>query len=234
MTVDEIFAQALAKSTPAERTAYLDEACAQDLALRQRVETLLQSHEAAGDFLGKPAIQCAAEAMAGPACAEDTQAEAPGEDGDGEPLDFLASSDQPDALGRLGHYEVLEVIGRGGMGIVLRAFDEKLHRVVAIKVMAAQLAINATARQRFLREARAAAAVSHDHIVTIHAVEEANGLPYLVMQYIAGRSLQQRLEEAGSLELKDILRIGRQTAAGLAAAHAHGLIHRDIKPANIL
>src|SRR5438270_7168744 len=138
MTVDAIFAQALAMSTPAERTAYLDEACADDLTLRQRVETLLHAHEAAGDFLGKLAIQCAAEALAGQACAEDTQAEAPVEDADPEPLDFLTSSDKPDSLGRLGHYEVLEVIGRGGMGIVLRAFDEKLHRVVAVQVMAAQ------------------------------------------------------------------------------------------------
>src|SRR5437763_16860755 len=173
MTVDTIFAQALAKSTPAERTAYLDEACAQDLMMRQRVETLLHSHEAAGDFLGKPAIQCAAEALAGPAHAEDTQGEAPAAAEDQEPLDFLAASDKPDSLGRLGHYEVLEIVGRGGMGIVLRALDDQLHRVVAIKVMAAQLATNATARRRFVREAQAAAAVSHDHIVTIHAVEGA-------------------------------------------------------------
>ena len=234
MTIDAIFAQALAKNTPAERTAYLDEACAHDLTLRQRVETLLRSHEAAGDFLGKPAIQCAAEELAGPACAEETQGEPPVDDGDREPLGFLASSDKPGSLGRLGHYEVLEIIGRGGMGIVLRAFDGKLHRVVAIKVMAAQLAINATARKRFTREAQAAAAVTHDHIVTIHAVEEANGLPYLVMQYVSGLTLQQRLDRSGPLELREIVRIGMQTAAGLAAAHAHGLIHRDIKPANIL
>ncbi len=234
MTVDAIFAQALAKSTMAERTAYLDEACAHDRMLRQRVETLLRSHEAAGDFLGKPAIQCAAEEIAGPACVEDTQAEPPVDDGEREPLGFLASSDKPGSLGRLGHYEVLEIIGRGGMGIVLRAFDGKLHRVVAIKVMAAQLATNATARKRFTREAQAAAAVTHDHIVTIHAVEEANGLPYLVMQYVSGLTLQQRLDRSGPLELREIVRIGMQTAAGLAAAHAHGLIHRDIKPANIL
>jgi hypothetical protein len=234
MTVDTIFAQALAKNTPAERTAYLDEACGHDVTLRERVETLLRSHEAAGDFLGKPAIQCAAEALGGPACAEDTQGEALVDDGDREPLSFLASSDKAGSLGRLGHYEVLEIIGRGGMGIVPRAFDGKLHRVVAIKVMAAQLATNATARKRFTREAQAAAAVTHDHIVTIHAVEEANGLPYLVMQYVSGLSLQQRLDRSGPLELREIARIGMQTAAGLAAAHAHGLIHRDIKPANIL
>src|SRR5204863_10215328 len=120
------------------------------------------------------------------------------------------------------------------MGIVLRAFDAKLHRVVAIKVMAAQLATSATARKRFTREAQAAAAVSHDHIVTIHAVEEANGLPYLVMQYVAGQSLQDRLDKEGPLDLPEVLRIGMQAAAGLAAAHAHGIVHRDVKPANIL
>ena len=234
MTIDAIFAQALAKNTPAERTAYLDEACANDLTLRRRVETLLRSHEAAGDFLGKPAIQCAAEELAGTACAEVTQGEVTVDDGDREPLGFLASSDTPGSLGRLGHYEVLEIIGRGGMGTVLRAFDGKLHRVVAIKVMAAQLATNATARKRFTREAQAAAAVTHDHIVTIHAVEEANELPYLVMQYVSGLSLQQRLDRNGPLQLREIVRIGMQAAAGLAAAHGHGLIHRDVKPSNIL
>src|SRR5262249_29409220 len=88
--------------------------------------------------------------------------------------------------------------------------------------------------QRFTREAQAAAAVSHDHIVTIHAVEEASGLPYLVMQLVAGMSLQERLDREGPMELPEILRIGLQTASGLAAAHAQGLVHRDIKPANIL
>jgi serine/threonine-protein kinase len=149
-------------------------------------------------------------------------------------LDFLTPSTQPGHLGRLDHYEVLEVIGRGGMGVVLKALDPTLHRIVAIKVLAPQLATSGTARRRFTREAQAAAAVSHDHVVTIHAVEEANGLPYLVMQYIAGISLQERLDKGGPLELKEILRIGMQTASGLAAAHAQGLVHRDIKPANIL
>jgi serine/threonine protein kinase len=151
-----------------------------------------------------------------------------------ETLDFLSPPDTPGQLGRLGHYQVSEIIGRGGMGIVLKAFDEKLRRVVAIKVMAAVLASNATARKRFIREAQAAAAVRHEHVIDIHAVEEANGLPYLVMEYISGQSLQQRLNRTGPLEVKELLRIGMQTAAGLAAAHSLGLIHRDIKPANIL
>jgi serine/threonine-protein kinase len=100
--------------------------------------------------------------------------------------------------------------------------------------MAPQLATSGTARKRFTREARAAAAVVHDHVVTIHAVDEVNNIPYLVMQCIDGMSLQDKLDRSGPLPLKEILRIGLQTAEGLAAAHKHGLVHRDIKPANIL
>jgi serine/threonine protein kinase len=120
------------------------------------------------------------------------------------------------------------------MGTVYRAFDEKLHRVVAIKLMATELAASATARRRFTREAQAAAAVCHDHVVTIHAVEEDHRPPYLVMQYVEGVSLQDKLDRTGPLGLREVLRIGMQTAAGLAAAHKQGLVHRDIKPANIL
>ena len=96
------------------------------------------------------------------------------------------------------------------------------------------LAHGATARRRFAREARAVAAVGHEHIVAIHAVDEFRGLPYLVMQYVPGRSLQERLDASGPLEVREILRIGTQAARALAAAHAQGVVHRDIKPANIL
>jgi serine/threonine protein kinase len=149
-------------------------------------------------------------------------------------LDFLQRQDRPGVLGTLDQYEVQEVIGRGGMGIVLKAFDPALHRLVAIKVMAAALAASATARRRFTREAQAVASISHDHVVTVHGVHEAAGLPYLVMQYVAGESLQARLDRVGPLEVMEVVRIGMQTAAGLAAAHAQGLIHRDVKPANLL
>ncbi len=118
--------------------------------------------------------------------------------------------------------------------MVLKALDPALNRLVAIKVMAPQLAVVAAARKRFAREARASAAVSHEHVVPIYAVDEFKGLPYLVMPFIAGESLQERLDRCGALKLPEILRIGRQIAAGLAAAHAQGLIHRDIKPSNIL
>src|SRR5262249_31394457 len=148
----------------------------------------------------------------------------------GEPLDFLAASQRPGSLGRLGHYEVLEVVGRGGMGVVLRAFDDKLHRVVAIKALAPALASRGPARQRFVREARAAAAVTHDNVIDIHAVEDDGPVPYLVMQFVDGPTLQEKLDRTGPLPLKEILRISLQVAAGLAAAHAHGLVHRDVKP----
>src|SRR4051812_17435558 len=220
MTEETLFAAALEKQTPAERAAFLDDACSGDVALRQRLEALLQSHEHA-EFLNTPAVNRPVVEPGGTPTTGRETARTDGDDGMAA-LAFLAPSEKPGSLGRLGHYDILEVIGRGGMGIVLRAFDEKLHRVVAIKVMAAQLATNATARKRFTREAQAAAAVTHDHIVTIHGVEEANGLPYLVMQYVSGMSLQQRLERSGSLGLKEIVRIGMQTAAGLAAAHGHG------------
>ena len=149
-------------------------------------------------------------------------------------VDFLDPPAEPGDLGRFGPYRVLGVIGRGGMGVVLRAFDPALHRPVAIKVLAPELAVSATARRRFLREARAAASVVHDHVVTIHAVDEAKGLPYLVMRLVEGKSLQDRLDREGPLGLAEILRIGRQALQGLAAAHEQGLVHRDIKPANIL
>jgi len=104
----------------------------------------------------------------------------------------------------------------------------------ALKTLKPALAAAGTARQRFLREARAAAAVSHDHVVAIHAVEEADGFPYLVMQYVSGTSLEKRLARDGALPVREVLRIGLQMAQGLAAAHAQGLVHRDVKPANVL
>jgi serine/threonine protein kinase len=152
----------------------------------------------------------------------------------GEDLTFLAQPTRADSIGRLGHYEILAILGKGGFGRVFKAFDDKLHRMVAIKVLSPELAANGTARQRFIREARAAAAVSHEHLVTIHAVEEDHRPPYLVMQLVDGVTLQQKLDQSGALGLKEILRIGLQMAEGLAAAHKHGLVHRDIKPANVL
>jgi eukaryotic-like serine/threonine-protein kinase len=149
-------------------------------------------------------------------------------------LDFLEPASHPELLGRLGRFDIERVIGSGGMGVVFKAHDGELHRSVAVKVLAPHLAHSAAARKRFAREAQAAAAVIHPNVIPIHNVESNGQLPYLVMQYVAGESLQTRVDRLGPLPITDVLRIALQTAAGLSAAHAQGLIHRDVKPANIL
>ena len=149
-------------------------------------------------------------------------------------VDFLEPSDDTAMLGRLGEYEICEVIGRGGMGVVLKGFQKELHRYVAVKVLAPHLASSGAARRRFAREAQATAAIVNPHVMAIHSVNANAKLPYLVMPFVACESLQQRLDHHGPLDVKDVLRIGMQAALGLAAAHAQGLVHRDVKPANIL
>lgn len=148
--------------------------------------------------------------------------------------ELLGTPSHPEMLGRLGRYDIERVIGTGGMGIVLKAFDSELNRPVAIKLLAPHLARVGAARQRFAREARAAAAVVHEHVVPIHNVESEHEKPFLVMQFIPGESLQARVDRDGPLSVAEILRIGLQAASGLAAAHTQGLVHRDVKPANIL
>jgi WD40 repeat protein len=232
-TLKEVFSRALDCTSPAERDRYLIGACGGNGALRAEVEALLRAHANAGNFLQQPALDdLLPEAnRAGPSGNTATE---PGGGDEELSLDFLAPSQKAGSLGRLDHYEVCERIGRGGMGIVLKAFDEKLHRVVAVKVMAPALAASPQARKRFVREAQAAAAVRHEHVIDIHAVEDAGPLPYLVMECIVGISLEDRIRRSGPLQLREVLRIGMQIAQGLAAAHAQGLVHRDIKPANIL
>ncbi|MGE3806599.1 MAG: bifunctional serine/threonine-protein kinase/formylglycine-generating enzyme family protein [Gemmataceae bacterium] len=148
-------------------------------------------------------------------------------------LNFLAPPEQPDELGRFGAFRVLKVLGVGGMGAVLQAEEPALQRLVAIKVMKLEFAADEECRQRFLREARAAAAVEDTCIVPIHQVGEVNGLPYLAMPVLKGESLSTRLKRDKKLPVAEAVRIARQIADGLTAAHEHGLIHRDIKPGNI-
>ncbi|MEZ6094555.1 MAG: protein kinase [Pirellulaceae bacterium] len=147
---------------------------------------------------------------------------------------MLEKPSHPEMLGRLDRYEIERMIGVGGMGVVLKGYDSELSRHVAIKVLSPYLQHSGLARQRFAREARAAAAVVHQHVVPIYNVETAGPFPFLVMHYVAGESLQSRIERLGALEPKEVLRIGFQIADGLAAAHEQGLVHRDIKPSNIL
>ena len=253
----DLFQSALNIEDPKSRKLFLQSQCEHKPELLLRVEALLASHENQSQFLATPVVEqmvdisdakTAATILAGNGSTEDDEHDAtaainsdgpvpltklPDESGDEIPIGYLHPPSNPNSLGRLGHYEVLEVVGRGAFGTVLRAFDEKLQRVVAIKVLAPEMAATSPARKRFLREARTSAAIRHENVVGIHSVEE-EPIPYLVMEYIPGRTLQQRLDEHGPLSVMEVLKLGKQIADGLAAAHAQDLIHRDIKPGNIL
>ena len=259
---ETLFHLTLEKS-PHERAAFLEKACAGDAMLRQRVEVLLHAHDNPDSFLKAPLNdpfaseaktlnnEAAAQPDARPKRDEtalfesdedlrdtptgviQTQSESANTPMD-EDLSFLQPSQKPDSLGRLDKYEILSVVGKGGFGVVLKGFDESLHRIVAIKVMSPHMALNGTARQRFVREARTAAAVMHENVVTIHEVNGDAKIPFLAMQFVSGITLNDKIEKVGALGIKEILRIGMQIAEGLAAAHKQGLVHRDIKPANIL
>jgi eukaryotic-like serine/threonine-protein kinase len=244
VTEEQVFLAVLDLPDPAARPAYLDETCGKDGDLRRQVNALLAAHFKSGGFMDVPAVDqvqggpepAATEALSGmqdgvPAGHASTTTGGPGPEE--EPLTFLAPAKRADSLGRLGHYEALQILGRGGFGIVFRAFDETLQRVVALKVMAPQLAATSPARKRFLREARSSAQVRHENVVQVYEVTE-QPLPYLAMEFIPGETLQQKLDRVGPLDVPETLRIGRQIAEGLAAAHATDLIHRDIKPGNVL
>ena len=150
-----------------------------------------------------------------------------------ELVELWQPSQLADEIGRMGGYRILKLLGSGGMGAVFLAEDSKLHRMVALKVMRPRVAANPDAAERFLREARAAAALRHDHILTIYHVGEADGVPFLATEYLEGESLEDRLRRESPLPTSDVLRIGREIAEGLSVAHAKGFIHRDIKPANV-
>ncbi len=150
-----------------------------------------------------------------------------------EIYEFLAPPEAPGEIGRLGPYRVLKLLGAGGMGVVFQAEDTNLHRMVAIKAIRPTLAASASARRRFVREARAIAGLEHENIVKILHVGEDRGVPFLAMPFLPGETLEDRLAREGRLPIATVLEIGRQIAAGLAAAHDRGLVHRDVKPSNI-
>lgn len=148
-------------------------------------------------------------------------------------IERLGPPQSSEELGYLGRYRVMALLGHGGMGAVFRAEDPQLRRVVALKVMKPSNTTAGKERRRFLREAQAVAAVQHDNVVTIYEVGEDRGLLFLVMPLLQGETLGNRLRRQSKLDPVEALRIAREAAAGLAAAHVRGLVHRDVKPDNL-
>jgi Tol biopolymer transport system component/predicted Ser/Thr protein kinase len=203
--LEELFNAALALD-PNRRADFLDESCGADSDLRAEVQNLLLMHEKPGDFLNSPAYEGG-----------------------------LFKEPQASSLtGKsLGHYEILDCLGTGGMGKVYRARDTHLNRSVAIKVIHSEAMADLDKKRRFVQEARSASGLNHPGIVTIHDISQSEGVDFIAMEYIAGKTLNQMIPRKG-LPISEVLKHAVQIADALAAAHAAGIVHRDLKPANVM
>ncbi|HEX8337888.1 MAG TPA: serine/threonine-protein kinase, partial [Pyrinomonadaceae bacterium] len=201
--IDELLDGALERGV-GERAAFLDAACAGDGELRAAVESLLAAHGRAGDFIESPALEVAAR---------------------------LAVTSEVGR--RVGPYKILSLLGAGGMGEVYLAEDARLDRRVALKLLPAEFTRDPERVRRFEREARAASALNHPNIVTIHEVGQSDGAHFIAAEFVEGRTLRRLMADT-VLKTEEALSIAAQVAEALAAAHAAGIIHRDIKPENIM
>lgn len=248
-----LFGQLVEIADPGQRVRFLRQVCTGDALLKSRLEGLLDAADRMGSFLEAPVLdhrRCPRATTLTDAPHPTTSYGAPAEAKEDTMLfpepamtnhdrvidtlkPYLEPSDRPESMGRLGHYEILQVIGQGAFGIVLKAHDTRLERPVAIKVLLPALASTSPPRKRFLREARTAGSIRHENVIGIHSVDELP-LPFLVMEFVDGIDLQAYLDDCGPLSADLVAPIGLQVLAGLAAAHQANIIHRDLKPSNLL
>ena len=231
MTPFEVFQAALELATPQEQDAFVHSQ--EDEVLRTEVRSLLDAHRRPRGFLDGSDTRMHLHPDSGLSFRSNNMSGVETESAIARLRNLLGASPDPNAFGLLGHYSLLEIVGIGGYGIVLRAFDERLHRMVAIKVLIPQPGSSSAPHNRFLEEARSVAAIKHENVVQVHSVEESP-IPYIVMEYIHGPTLHDYLNQESPLDIAVLVNLSRQIASGLAASHERGFVHRDIKPGNIL
>ncbi|MEK6405373.1 MAG: protein kinase [Acidobacteriota bacterium] len=205
--IDKVFQTAIERE-PTERAAFLDQACASDPSLRGEVEALLNSYENAGSFIEAPVFEAAAELVVDSG------------------TDSLVGS-------AIGPYKIIAQLGAGGMGVVYLAFDSRLGRRIALKLLPSHLTKDEQRLRRFHQEARAASALNHPNIVTIFEIGRAGARPFIATEYIEGETLRQRLSTS-AMTIPTALDVALQVASALGAAHDAGIVHRDIKPENVM
>lgn len=218
--IEEVYDRALDFSS-GERETFLADACGEDTELRREIESLLRAHAKADDFLESPAVELAAEEIIA--------------DEAGYAQTAILPSSKPQLIGQaLANYKIISLLGKGGMGEVYLAEDTRLHRKVALKLLAPQFSNDSDRVRRFEREARAVSAINHPNIVTIFDIGQSDGLWFMATEFIEGKTLRQVLAEDKTQQLSEVFRISGQIADALQSAHDLGIVHRDIKPDNIM